>query len=445
MSNPSQEQFPFISDIEESLLKAFMQDRVLWVDFKDHVLPEYFNNPANTKLFKIMKVFFDKYLDFPTAAQCLDIAKRKKYDDKTVTKIKKVYETEDLKKKEVDYLRTECTQFIQNNKIKNALLESVDLMEKPRKDIEEKKEDYFLIKQRMEDAVSWNPEVKLGTDITDAEKRYEELQQIMSTAVGSPWKELNKLIGGGVFAKELTLVGSSSSVGKSIFLDNYATHSWRDLNKDTLMITLEMSEVRKGQRMDAEMHNINASDILFHKDDIIDYYRNNSFNKKLVIKEFPTGSVSINHLKQYVYQLELYTGFIPEIIFIDYLDIMNPSYRTNNDYDDQGRTAVELRGWAIEREIPIVSATQLNRAALRIPIEDLGEDTLADSWKKMMTADTLIFLANTPEERIKGKINLKIGKARNGIKEVVFQLNVDYPKLKIYDLTAKPKPKQKTP
>jgi len=438
MSNSSKEKFPFISDIEESLFSAFLQERKMWVDFCDHISLDYFNNEDHTRIFKIFKVFFKKYKEFPSREQCIDIAKRKRYPKTIVKKVERIF-SQELKLKEVQYLYDECAKFIKMNKIKNAILDGVEKLEAAEKlEDKSKSEDSILeIGNIINDATSWQHDVDLGTDYADAKPRLDALEILTTEVTSSPWPLVNQTVGGGAYAKELFLVASSSSVGKTIFLDNWARYAWTDLKKNVLSITLEISEVRKSQRMDAEMQDIIVSDVIYHKDNIVKYFEKNKFDKKLIIKEFPTASVNINHLKQFQYQLQLYTGFIPDVIFVDYLDIMNPIKKTRDTYEDQGQVGAELRGWGIELGIPIISATQLNRLARLVEIHELNEAYLADSWKKLMIADTIVFLHNTPEKRQRNIVDVKVGKARNGIKDQIFSLHVDYPKLKIIDPTRK--------
>lgn len=439
MTNPSGEHFPFIENLEEALLKSFLQNRKMWVDFKDEILNNYFNTKDHTNVFKILKVFFDKYKEFPSMEQCLNIAVKKEYGDETLSKIKQIYTRSELKVKEIDFLYDECAEFIKDNKIKNAILEGVDLLEKRKNTNDEaiRKNITLEIEDKIRQAATWSHSVELGTDMQDVEKRYKELELLNEQVLSSPWRGVNLALGGGAFAKELVLCGASSSVGKTIFLDNWATFAWRNLKKNVLSITLEISEIRKSQRMDAEMRKIPSNEIITRKNEVFKFYKEETFEQKLMIKEFPTSAVNLNHLRQYTYQLELYTGFKPDVIFVDYLDIMLPTKRTQDDYTDQGRVGAELRGWGIELGVPIISATQLNRAAKTATIDELGEEFLADSWKKMMIADAIVFIANTPEERTNGRINAKVAKARNGQKDIILPLRVDYPTLRIFDPNKK--------
>ncbi len=428
MDNKSQEKFPFIGNIEESLFKAFLQDRKMWVDFNEHILPDYFNLPEHTKIFKIYVAFFNKYLAFPTLDQMENIITKKSYDEDTLKSTRRIYAMGDLTEKEVKYLYDECAEFIKNNKIKNAILESVELLDQGK---------FEEIEMNIKSATSWSSDIKLGTDMIMVRERMAALEQVVGACIPSPWPTLNKIIGGGAFEKELTLCASSSSVGKSIWLDNWATYAWKELKKNVLVLTLELSEVRKAQRMDAEMHAIKANDIILRKEEIFKWYDENKLNSKLFIKEFPTNTVNINALKQYAYQLELYTGFKPDVIFVDYLDLLNPTKKTFDDYSDQGRVGSELRGWAVELAIPLISASQLNRKVVNLPIIEISEEHISDSYKKMMVSDTIVVLSNTPEERINGIINQKSIKARNGQKDIHFSCGVDYPTLTIYDRSKK--------
>ena len=248
---------------------------------------------------------------------------------------------------------------------------------------------------------------------------------------------LNQHLGGGFFNKELTIFVGSSSVGKSIALDNCALHAWQQ-GYNVVMITLELSELRKAQRIDAAATRINASEIITHKEEVIRYYQDNERQNKLFIKEYPYGSITARDIRQYLYQLELYGHCKkPDLLIVDYLDIMNPVNSSKNTYEDQGTTGGNLRALGQEGNFPVVTASQFSKQNLTVSIEDLSEFYIADSFKKVMVADTLVGMASTPEQRAEGKMNYKLMKSRNGKKDEIILLNVDYPKLLITDIFRK--------
>jgi replicative DNA helicase len=421
------ERFPFQDNIEEVLLKSFLQERKFWLNFKDDILPEYFNKQAHGNIFKIFRAFFNKYNDFPNEMQCVDIATKKGYGDETNKKIKTIYHIDTLKPKEIQYLHDESEAFIHNNKIKTAILESVDLLEK---------REYLEIEEIIKTAISWHHKIELGLELSDIDRRIALIQEDNNKIVKSPWDTLNQVLNGGFRAKQLHLVVSSSSVGKSIFLDNCATHSWR-AGLNVVEITLELSEVVKAQRMDAEIHKVPTADWHLHVDEMTKYYKNTKFNSHLFLKEFPTDSINANNIKQYLQQLKLYTGVDIDLLIVDYLDIMNPTKFGNNEYENQGNIGANLRAIAQEFDFPVLSASQLSRGAKQLSMEELDETKISDSWKKMMISDTMIALANSTEERIAGFINFKMLKNRAGQKDVIWPMRVSYENLKIYSPTKK--------
>ncbi len=349
--------FPFIDDIEADILPSMIINRKMWVDLSDHILDQYWKNKHRALIFKIFKVFFKKYKTFPTQSQALNIVTKKNYNSKVVDEIEKIYKRikDEISLEEQNYLYDECKAFIRNNKIKTALLTSVDYLED---------EKFLEIEDVMKDAVNWNPDVKLGTDIQKVEERFHELEQLSNNIIPSPWKSLNHVIGGGFYGKELTIFAASSSVGKSIILDNIAYFSWM-LGYNVVMITLELSEVRKAQRMDAAALGIPLQDVAYKKDDVIKFFENKKRNNRLFIKEFPTGKCSTKDVKNYLHQLELYEGLKMEgggknglnLILTDYLDIMAPaSKKTGDPYLDQGNIGEDLRGLGQELDIPVLSA-----------------------------------------------------------------------------------------
>ena len=152
----------------------------------------------------------------------------------------------------------------------------------------------------------------------------------------------------------------------------------------------------------------------------------------------------MKNIMNYLYQLELYEGLRMHgggtgginLLVVDYLDILLPDRRSakGDTYTDQGTIGEEMRAVAQELNIPVVTATQFNRSNLLTNIDSLTEGNLADSWKKMNTADCLIGMHNTPEERANGRINYKLLKCRNGAKDVIIPMNIAYDKLLITEV-----------
>jgi len=430
--------FPFNHELEADLLAAFMINRKMWITFYEHINPSYFENANIEKIFKIIKAYFERYKNFPTENQFEVLMNKITVDPSVLKTAKRVYtKMENIQHHEMEYLFTETEKFIKEQKIKHAILTGVDLLDSGK---------YVDIEEHIKKAVAWNPNIHLGIQLINAEERYIEADAMYDNALTTPWKRLNSVLGGGLFEKTLTAFVASSSVGKSIALDQCAYHFWDKLKKNVVMITLEVSELRKSLRMDAYGTQSEISTIRGKKDEIIKFYdQKKDYKNKLFIKEFPTSSVSTKHIENYLYQLELYAGLhISEIgaILIDYGDILLPNNKkTGKTYDDQGNSFENMRSMAQSIGPPVLSAAQLNRGAIDMPVEEVSEHNLADSLKKMFICDNIVALISRAEDRAIGRMYAKTIKARDGIKDQIIGLQVDYPRLTIRDLSDK-KPTQ---
>lgn len=423
MPDTTTEKFRF-EELESDLLVAFLQDRILWIDLKDHIESVFFNSHEVSTFFRLLKMYFERYKDFPDKKVMATLMKKANVKREVFTLMDDVYTRGKLSHSKMKFIRDEAIEFIKNSKMERAILKGSEL-------IGEKK--YEEVRDIITEAVHWNPDVNLGTNYADAVKRYTILQELVGNVIESPWPTLNEFLGGGFFKKELYLFAAASSVGKSIALDQVALHAWDKLGLDVVVITLEMSEERKGQRMDACKFGINVQNVYNSRDTIINYFQNHQQKNKLFIKEMPQ-STNVKKIEQYLYQLKLYEGIKPELIVVDYLDIMGPNQRrSGNEYIDQGYAGGDLRDLAKEMCIPIVSASQFNRNSINISIEELNEDKIADSWKKMMIADSLIAMGATADQRAGGIINMKGLKNRNGPKGYIIPMHIRYEVMQIID------------
>lgn len=428
MTDINEEKFEFVN-LEKTLISSFFQDRKMWVDLKDHIDPNYFNDKNVSKVFQILKIYFNRYKDFPNKEQIKYLATKKNFDKDGFKTIEEVYAKKHMELSEIDFLREETNCFIKNSKLERAILSSVDLLNK---------KDYNQIYDLITNAVHWNPDINLGTDYANAVKRYAVLDGLITDVVESPWESLNHFLSGGFYKKELYLFVASSSVGKSIALDQVALHAWDKLGMNVAVITFEMSEERKGQRMDACKFGIPVTEVYNEKSKVINAFENNKRKNKLFIKELPQSATTAD-IEQYLYQVKLYENIDIDILVVDYMDIMSPKRARVNEYLDQGTIGADLRDLAKTLGVPTISASQMGRSALNIPINELDESKIADSWKKIMIADGVIALAYTAEERKNGRINMKGLKNRNGVKDFIIKLKIKYEILKISDLSKKEK------
>lgn len=223
--------------------------------------------------------------------------------------------------------------------------------------------------------------------------------------------------------------------GKSLLLVNQAAYLLRH-NKKILYISLEMSEDKIAKRFDSIITDIPVGQLKQSSKKIELVSRVNLFTKEnpdavLIIKEFPTGQANVNTIRVLLNQLKNYENFVPDVIFVDYLELLRPIRQIDQEYQAQQRIAEELRGLGVEMDCLIWTATQANREARRaIIIKDLH---LADSYGKVRTADWVISLNQTDQERTQGKMRGYVLKSRDSKNNYIFPICVDYGTLTMYD------------
>lgn len=216
----------------------------------------------------------------------------------------------------------------------------------------------------------------------------------------------------------------------SIFLANWAVQAMKH-DHNVLVYTLEIAEERLSMRHDAILTKIPVDELILDVEAIKTKYKIFAKMSKsdMLIKEFPTKAISINQLKSHYEQLKLYEDFEPDIIFVDYAGLLRPTYRVGDNYEDLRSIFEELRGWAVELDIPIVTAAQTNRKSM----DDKGgtkeiitQVNVADSLGITQTLDVFMTISQSRTEKEEGLINLYIDKSRNGESSKYIKMNIDY-------------------
>jgi len=207
-------------------------------------------------------------------------------------------------------------------------------------------------------------------------------------------------------------------------------------NKNVLYVTCEMSEEKISERVMANLFDICTEDLkLLPKNKFHDKFEKlkNQINHKLVIKEYPPRAINTNHILNLIKELKVRKKFSPDIIFIDYLGIMNPVYKNkgDNSYLEVKRISEEVRALAVELSLPIVSAVQTNRGGFGDSEIDLTD--ISDSIGTAATADIIIGVTQSEEMRKIGKYSWIILKNRYGLNKIKVNVNVDYYKMRVYE------------
>jgi replicative DNA helicase len=425
--------------IEKTILRQLIHDE----DFLRQVLPfikeEYFTNQEERILFRKINDFVQKYNNCPTIAS-LDIACQ---NDKTITE-KQYGELQDYfddylrqrkEKPKLEWLLDQTEKFCKDKAVYNAIMRSIKIIDGSEKTLQED-----AIPALLQDALSISFDKSIGHDyFEDAESRWEFYTR-KENKLKFDIDYLNKITNGGLTKKTLNILMASTGVGKSLVMCHMAAN-WIAQGLNVLYITLEMAEEKIAQRIDANMLDIDINKIeLLPKESF-----NNRIQKilkkttgKLVVKEYPTSTAHANHFRALINDLHLKKNFKPDIIFIDYLNICasaryKPSQNTNS-YIIVKSIAEEVRGLAVEFDVPIISATQTNRAGY--DNSDIGMTETSESIGLPMSVDLFLALISNDQLEELNQIMIKQLKNRYGPidKYRKFVVGIDRPKMRLYNL-----------
>lgn len=414
--------------IEEELLSAIVHNKQKLTTFIDEVLPEFFNSSDCKIIFKIIKTHFNKYSASPKKTTTIsyinkfvnDAEKKISIGSTIFNLIDRIYDRGEFSEDELLYIHDEILKFIKTNKIRDVIFEGIQKIDDP--------ESFDEINEKLKNAVLWRIDENLGVNIRDVKERYAKQKEVMEAFLQTPWKTLNDVIGGGFFAKTLNTFVAASSVGKSIALDQIAFHSWANMKKNVVLISLELSEEIKSMRIDTHFTKFFMTDLIKRQKDVEHAYSSLDTNDaRLIIKEFPTSSISSRRIISFIEKLSMYSDFKPDLIVIDYGDLILPnSLKKNSMYEAGGEVSEQLRGIAYHFNVPVVNATQFNRNVADKPASEVSEYDISESHKKMMTNDNVIAIIATPAMRSQGQACFKTLKARFGQKDFLIPMKVSY-------------------
>ena len=327
-----------------------------------------------------------------------------------------------------DYLMDLVEGFAKKEAMKSAISESILLIKEERME-----EVEGLVKK----ALLVNRDVDVGQNyFSDLSERWNRVFNKKEENKYSTFlPTINKSLEGGLGSKELAMVVAPPGVGKSLFLVNQGVHSLME-GKKVLYVSLEMSEDKIAQRFDSITTLIPQRKLKEVSSQISVKERLELFQKefpgsKLVIKEFPTSQASINTLRNLLVQLDNYDDFTPDLLIVDYLELMRPTRDIQQEYQAQQRISEELRGIAMEYNFLVWTATQTNRQGRMVKI--ITDAELGDSYGKIRTCDFALSLNQTEEEFDEGNMRGYVIKSRNGRPRFIVPMEVDYSILRMQE------------
>ena len=425
--------------LEQAIIKNLIYNE----DYLRKVLPfiktDYFSDRTERTLFDEITSFTETYNNPPTI-EALSIAVKEKTNlsDDEVQRCE-TYLTEieanRQEKAEIQWLVDKTEKFCQEKAIYNAVLGAISIL-----DGKDKSNDKGAIPSILSDALAVSFDTTVGHDyLENSDERYEFYHR-KEERIPFDLEYFNKITKGGLPAKTLNIALAGTGVGKSLFMCHVAAGAMVQ-GKNVLYITLEMAEEKIAERIDANLLNVTLDDLMDLPKDMYDKKVSRVREKttgKLIIKEYPTASASVTHFRTLLNELNLKRSFVPDIIFVDYLNICCSSRikagANINSYTYVKSIAEELRGLAVEYNVPIVSATQTTRSGFTS--SDPGLEDTSESFGLPATADLMFALISSEELEELGQIMVKQLKNRynDPTHYKRFTVGVDRAKMKLYDI-----------
>lgn len=422
--------------VEIIILKNLIFDDVYCRRVLPFVKEEYFSDPCEKLLFQKISSFILKYDTLPTKeALLISVANDNTIIDTHEDTIKEIIHSLEQTNVDANWLIEQTEEWCKDKAIYNALLNSIKIA-----DDKKGKLSRGNIPKLLTDAlaVSFDPNIGHSylDDTDDRFKYYHKVEEKFSFDLDC----MNKITKNGVPRKTLNVILAGTAVGKSLALCHMAA-SYFMSGKNVLYITLEMAEERIAERIDANLLNVSLSDLQKIPKDVYDKKISGLKHKtvgRLVIKEYPTATASATHFRALLNELYLKKNFTPDVIFVDYLNIATSSRLNNsnhvNSYTYVKSIAEELRGLAVECNVPLWTATQTNRQGYTS--SDIGLENTSESFGLPATADFMLALSTTEELEQMGQILVKQLKNRyndvNFLKR--FVLGIDRSKMRLFDL-----------
>jgi replicative DNA helicase len=421
---------------EELILSSLIFDE----GYSRKVIPflnsTYFSDKANKTIFESINGYVQKYNKIPSqTALFIEVEKATNITDEEVISIKEKISEFKKENLDCDWLVDETESFCKQKAIYNAIANSIKIL-----DGSDKTHNTGQLPTILEDALAVSFDTHIGHDfIDDAEERYAFYHR-KETRIPFNLLYLDKITKGGLPRKTLNVILAGTGVGKSLFMCHGASSNL-SAGYNVLYITLEMAEERIAERIDSNLMNIPLDQLSSMPRDTylkkIDSIKE-KVKGKLVIKEYPTSTASAANFRHLLNELRIKKKFIPDIIYIDYLNICASSRLKSgsnvNSYTYVKAIAEELRGLAVEHNVPVVSATQTTRSGYTST--DLGLEDTSESFGLPATVDLMLALINSDELESLNQLMVKQLKNRYADPTYMkrFVIGVDRSKMRLYDV-----------
>lgn len=405
-----------------------------------HLKKDYFSDTVDRIVFDKLKAYENKYQKVPSASDIklmieTDTNISEVDSDNTYKYLDELRNTDLVS--DIDLLVTETESWAQNRALELAILDSVDILQNP------KKGSKGMIEDKIKDALSVQFSVEIGHDyFKDVEKRLEAYSSDEEKLPFNSTQELNVALNGGLRRKTLTVLMGRPNIGKTLWLCHMAADCMR-AGLNVLYITGEMSEMTGiTRRIDANLLDMDMDQLSSKVDRKLFLSGVKGLFEKstgrLITKEFPPGTASAHHIKSVIQEIRQKKGIKIDVVFVDYLNLFQsyrlPASAMSNSYLYVKAVAEEMRALAVEFDVPVVTATQINRSSSNAAADTLDMTGTSESFGIPMTADFMGGIIQTPELFEQGKYLFKVIKSRFGdnINEV-YTLMVNRSRMRLSD------------
>lgn len=400
------------------------------------LVKDYFVNKIDREIFVTIKDYIDRFNTFPNqAALLIELENARKFSQDEYSLAKEKVNAFAEQQHDEQWLVNQTEKFCKDRAIFNAISNSIKIL-----DDKSGQHNPNVIPSLLEQALSVSFDTQIGHDfLDDFEKRYEFYHK-KEERIPFDIEFLNKISKGGLPRKTLNVALAGTGVGKSLFMCHCAAANLVQ-GKNVLYVTMEMAEERIAERIDANLMNVALDELTLLPRDAFEKKLQRVKEKtvgKLIIKEYPTSSAGAANFRHLLNELNLKKKFKPDIIYIDYLNICASSRLKQsanvNSYTYVKAIAEEIRGLAVEFNVPIVSATQTNRAGYSS--SDVGLENTSESFGLPATVDMMFAMISSEELEDLNQIMFKQLKNRyaDPAKFRKFVVGVDKAKMKLYDV-----------
>ena len=422
--------------IEKTILSHLVYNEAYARKTLPFIKDEYFQNLSDKVVYSLINEYVNKYNNTPTKEVLfLELNNKDGLSENVFKESKRTIEDLQIDNTDIKWLLDSTEKFCQEKAIYNAIMASIKIL-----DDKSGSSSTGAIPTLLSDALGVSFDVSIGHDyFLNADDRFDFYHR-KEEHIPFDLQYFNEITKGGLVRKTLNIALAGTGVGKSLFMCHCAANNLTQ-GKNVLYITMEMAEEKIAERIDANLLNVTVDELSIIPKDVYDKKINRVKEKtvgKLIVKEYPTASAGSSHFRHLLNELRIKRNFVPDVIYIDYLNICSSSRIKSganvNSYTYIKAIAEELRGLAVEFNVPVVSATQTTRGGYGNSDVELTDTS--ESFGLPATADLMFALISTEDMEALGQLMVKQLKNRYNDPTINkrFVVGIDRAKMRLYNV-----------